>query len=91
MKPTGSPDAPRIPPGDAQTIELSALRQLLYWLYRGYPPLRPSLRSSLGAAMLSMSNTIYPPPGLRVALELCAPIIAGFGPPRRVHRSPFPP
>ena len=73
-------------PGTAQTVELGALRSLIYCLYKNLPSARGALRLRLGAATMRMGGgNAQPPPGLRTALELLGAIISGFGAPTAAH------
>ena len=77
-------------PGSAQALELSCLRALLHWAYRGADgPLRASIRSLLGSTLQTLSSLALPPPGVRSLLELLASIVRGIdgATPRPCHLS----
>ena len=81
-------NATGVTPGAAQATELAAVRALLHWLYRsGAVVLRVRLRAALGTSVAQLATLAFPPPGLRMLLEVLSAVIRGFGPAVPAHRA----
>ena len=90
---SGAPDLPaQVTSSSGELVELQeaehlALRQLLHWLYRTQPTLRPELRAHLGRALIRLGKASSPPPCIRHLLELLQSIVSGFNSPNEAHAS----
>ena len=79
-------DQPVTTPGSAHTLELTALKEMLHFAYRGGGrDVRAEIRASIGPTLLTLAHTNPPPPGISSLLDLLACIIKGFKRPTPSH------